>query len=169
MKLHLLLYIRIKMYALNLLLFRCKSQHFVVITKIFPSRGSNVASHYNAETEKSKTDARRWMCVLELKVLQIIHFTELSLASKPGFFSNLNSPLMIQSFLCHQTVWINFTSDMILSRCFDFYMFMKFQMNGITSLHGMNKRHQETNYCAFDDNRKLRATKVAISFMLKAT
>ena len=58
---------------------------------------------------------------------------------------------------------------MILSRCFDFYMFMKFQMNGIMSLHGMNKRHQETNYCAFDDNRKLRATKVAISFMLKAT
>ena len=114
-------------------------------------------------------DARRWMCILELIVLQIIHFIELSLASKPGFFSNLNSPLMIQSFLCHQTVWINFTSDMILSRCFDFYMFMKFQMNGITSLHGMNKRHQETNYCAFDDNRKLRATKVAISFMLKAT
>ena len=56
---------------------------------------------------------------------------------------------------------------MILSRCFDFYMFMKFQMNGITSLHGMNKRREETNYCAFDDNRKLRATKVAISFMLK--
>ena len=74
---------------------------------------------------------------------------------------------MIQSFLCHQTVWINFTSDIILSRCFDFYMFMKFQMNGITSLHGINKRHQETNYCAFDDNRKLRATKVSISFMLK--
>ena len=44
-KLHLLLYIRIKMYALNLLLFGCKSQHFVIITKIFPSRGSNVASH----------------------------------------------------------------------------------------------------------------------------
>ena len=32
-------------------------------------------------------------------------------------------------------------------------------MNGITSLHGMNKRHEETNYCAFDDNRKLKATK----------
>ena len=32
-------------------------------------------------------------------------------------------------------------------------------MNGITSLHGMNKRREETNYCAFDDNRKLKATK----------
>ena len=32
-------------------------------------------------------------------------------------------------------------------------------MKGITSLHGMNKRHEETNYCAFDDNRKLKATK----------
>ena len=32
-------------------------------------------------------------------------------------------------------------------------------MNGITSLHGMNKRCEETNYCAFDDDRKLKATK----------
>ena len=32
-------------------------------------------------------------------------------------------------------------------------------MNGITNLHGMNKKHEETNYCAFDDNRKLKATK----------
>ena len=24
-------------------------------------------------------------------------------------------------------------------------------MNGITNLHGMNKKHEETNYCAFDD------------------
>ena len=32
-------------------------------------------------------------------------------------------------------------------------------MNGTTRLHGMNKRHEETNYCAFDDNRKLKATK----------
>ena len=32
-------------------------------------------------------------------------------------------------------------------------------MNGITSLHGMNKRHEETDYCAFADNRKLKATK----------
>ena len=32
-------------------------------------------------------------------------------------------------------------------------------MNGITSLHGMNKRREETNYCAFNDNRKLKATK----------
>ena len=37
------------------------------------------------------------------------------------------------------------------------------------SLHGMNKRREETNYCAFNDNRKLKPTKVAISFMLKAT
>ena len=42
-------------------------------------------------------------------------------------------------------------------------------MNGITNLHGMNKKHEERNYCVFDDNRKLKATKVAISFMLKAT
>ena len=32
-------------------------------------------------------------------------------------------------------------------------------MNGITNLHGMNKKHEETNYCAFDDNGKLKATK----------
>ena len=32
-------------------------------------------------------------------------------------------------------------------------------MNGITNLHGMNKRREETNYCAFNDNRKLKATK----------
>ena len=30
-------------------------------------------------------------------------------------------------------------------------------MNGTTSLHGTNKRREETNYCAFDDNRKLKA------------
>ena len=32
-------------------------------------------------------------------------------------------------------------------------------MNGIMNLHGMNKKHEETNYFAFDENRKLKATK----------
>ena len=35
-------------------------------------------------------------------------------------------------------------------------------MNGITNLHGMNKKHEETNYCAFDYNGKLKATKDCI-------
>ena len=42
-------------------------------------------------------------------------------------------------------------------------------MNGITNSHGMNKEHEETNYCAFDDNRKLKGTKYCILFILKAT
>ena len=37
-------------------------------------------------------------------------------------------------------------------------------MNGITNLHGINKKHEETNYCAFDDNWKLKATKGCIQF-----
>ena len=41
-------------------------------------------------------------------------------------------------------------------------------MNGITNLHGMNKKHEETNYCVFDDNRKLKVTKDCIFIMLKA-
>ena len=32
-------------------------------------------------------------------------------------------------------------------------------MNGITNLHGMNNKREETNYCAIDDNRKLKGTK----------
>ena len=35
-------------------------------------------------------------------------------------------------------------------------------MNGITNLHGMNKKHKEANYCAFDDSRKLKGTKDCI-------
>ena len=35
-------------------------------------------------------------------------------------------------------------------------------MNGITNLRGMNKKHEETNYCTFDDNRKMKATKDCI-------
>ena len=42
-------------------------------------------------------------------------------------------------------------------------------MNGITNSYGMNKEHKETNYCAFDDNRKLKGIKYCILFMLKAT
>ena len=41
-------------------------------------------------------------------------------------------------------------------------------MNVITNLHGMNKKHEGTSYCAFDDNRKFKGTKIAFSFMLKA-
>ena len=32
------------------------------------------------------------------------------------------------------------------------------------NLHDMNKKHEETNYCAFDDNWKLKATKDCIQF-----
>ena len=35
-------------------------------------------------------------------------------------------------------------------------------MNGITNLRGMNKKHEETNYCAFDDKRELKGTKDCI-------
>ena len=38
----------------------------------------------------------------------------------------------------------------------------------ITNLHDMNKKHEGTSYCAFDDNRKFNGTKIAFSFMLKA-
>ena len=41
-------------------------------------------------------------------------------------------------------------------------------MNGITNLHGMNKKHEETNYCAFDDNGKLKATKDCIFIYAKS-
>ena len=42
-------------------------------------------------------------------------------------------------------------------------------MNGITNLRGKNKKHEETNYCAFDDNRKLKCKKDCILFIVKAT
>ena len=35
-------------------------------------------------------------------------------------------------------------------------------MNGVTNLHGMNKKHKEANYCAFDDSTKLKGTKDCI-------
>ena len=41
-------------------------------------------------------------------------------------------------------------------------------MNGITNLRGMNKKHEETNYCPFDDDRKLKGTKDCVLFILKA-
>ena len=41
-------------------------------------------------------------------------------------------------------------------------------MNGITNLHGMNKKHEETNYCIFDNNRKLKATKDCIFIHAKS-
>ena len=41
-------------------------------------------------------------------------------------------------------------------------------MNGITNLHGMNKKHEETNYCAFDDDGKLKATKDCIFIYAKS-
>ena len=41
-------------------------------------------------------------------------------------------------------------------------------MNGITNLHGMNKKHEETNYCVFDDNRKLKVTKDCIFIYAKS-
>ena len=34
-------------------------------------------------------------------------------------------------------------------------------MNGITSLRGMNKKREETNYCAFDDDKKFNLLKAA--------
>ena len=40
-------------------------------------------------------------------------------------------------------------------------------MNGITNLHGMNKKHEETNYCAFDDYRKLKGIKDCIFIYAK--
>ena len=40
-------------------------------------------------------------------------------------------------------------------------------MKGIKSLHGMNKRHEETNYCAFNDNRKLKATKGCMNYIIE--
>ena len=41
-------------------------------------------------------------------------------------------------------------------------------MNGITNLRGMNKKHEERNYCAFDDNSKLKGKKDCILFILRA-
>ena len=41
-------------------------------------------------------------------------------------------------------------------------------MNGITNLRGMNKKHEETNYSAFDDNRKLKGTKDCIFIYRKS-
>ena len=67
-------------------------------------------------------DARRSMCIRELRVLQKIHFNKLGIASKL-FFSDLNSTLLIKTFLWQQTVLINFTSNMILSRCFDIHVY----------------------------------------------
>ena len=57
---------------------------------------------------------------------------------------------------------MNFTSDVILSRYFDFHVYE------ISNLHGMNKRHEEINYCVFDDNRKLKATKDCIFIHAKS-
>ena len=42
-------------------------------------------------------------------------------------------------------------------------------MNEITNSHGMNKEHEETNYCAFDDNRKLKGTKYCIFIYAKSS
>ena len=41
-------------------------------------------------------------------------------------------------------------------------------MNGITNLHGMNKKYEETNYCVFDYNRKLKVTKDCIFIHAKS-
>ena len=37
------------------------------------------------------------------------------------------------------------------------------------NLHGMNKKHEETNYCAFDENRKLKGTKDCIFIYAKSS
>ena len=42
-------------------------------------------------------------------------------------------------------------------------------MNGITNSHGMNKEPEETNYCSFDDNRKLKGTKYCIFIYAKSS
>ena len=42
-------------------------------------------------------------------------------------------------------------------------------MNEIINLHGMNKKHDETNYCAFDENRKLKGTKDCIFIYAKSS
>ena len=42
-------------------------------------------------------------------------------------------------------------------------------MNEIMNLHGMNKKHEETNYCAFDKNRKLKDTKDCIFIYAKSS
>ena len=37
------------------------------------------------------------------------------------------------------------------------------------NLHGMNKKYEETNYCAFDKNRKLKGTKDCIFIYAKSS
>ena len=69
----------------------------------------------NREIEDFDTTGR--LCILELKVVQKLHFQKLGLASKPIFFKP-QLHFIYTEFLCQKTVWINFTSDMILSRFF---------------------------------------------------
>ena len=42
-------------------------------------------------------------------------------------------------------------------------------MNDIMNFHDMNKKHEETNYCAFDENRKLKGTKDCIFIYAKSS
>ena len=42
-------------------------------------------------------------------------------------------------------------------------------MNEIMNLHGMNKKNEETNYCAFHENRKLKGTKDCIFIYAKSS
>ena len=37
------------------------------------------------------------------------------------------------------------------------------------NLHDMNKKHKETSYCAFDENRKLKGTKDCIFIYAKSS
>ena len=41
-------------------------------------------------------------------------------------------------------------------------------MDGITNLLGMNDKHEEINYCAIDDNRKLKGTKDCVLISAKS-
>ena len=97
-----LLYIRIKMHALNLLSVWMPSPSTLWLKlKYFP---------------------------LDIRILYLIKMRKprnsVSLVKRQNlYFSNINSTLLTQSFHCQQTVWINFTSDMILPRHFDLHVY----------------------------------------------
>ena len=96
------LYIRIKMHALNLLSVWMPSPSTLWLKlKYFP---------------------------LDIQILYLIKMRKprnsVSLVKRQNLsFSNLNSTLLTQSFHCQQTVWIDFTSDMILPRHFDLHVY----------------------------------------------
>ena len=98
-------------------------------------------------------DGIRGICILELKFLQIIHSNKLGIASNIVFFKS-------------QLHFIDTEFSFPANSLNEFHLWC--DTFTISNLHGMNKRHEETNYCVFDDNRKLKATKDCIFIHAKS-